>query len=222
MAGTDSVNEVLSNIFSGAAGFSANILIGFVVIVVVAGLLFYFLIYRRKYDILVKVTSERAEDNRIFFDKGAIIKDKKGNKYFRLLATRVELPVPPFKVLTSTNRGDLLELWRKSEDEFVFLTKANIDKTKVIRADGKLYPIASTEQKHIEGDIYWMTKRREDNKKLLDPESLLMKLLTWAPQILSSIFLLIILFIFMDKLPTLVNELVELTRELRQLKGVAT
>ena len=213
------ISEVAGGLFSGIVDISGTILIGALILFTVLGLFFYLFFYRRKFDISVKILSERASDPRMFFDKAAVMTDKKGNKYLKLLKAKVELPMPPFKVLESTNRGDYIEIWRKSEDDFVYLTKPHIDKTKMIKADGKLYPIGRTSQRHIEGDMYWMSKRKEENKKLLDPESLLMKLLSWAPQILSSVFLLLILFVFMDKLPELVNQLVELTKELRALKG---
>lgn len=213
------IDDLVGGLFGGVLDISVIVVVAVIAVAFILGVVYYFFVYRRKFDIRVKIFSERAQDPKIYFDKAAILKDKKDNKFFKLWKTKVELEVPPFTVMESTNEGDYLELWRKSEDEFVFLTSPKIDKTKLIKADGKTYTVARTSQTAVESDLYWTSKRREDNKKLLDPESMLMKLLAWAPQIVSSVFLLIILWVLMDKLPELFTQAVELTKELRSLKG---
>ena len=173
---------------------------------------------------MVKVRSERAGDPAIFFDKAAVLYDKsKKSKYFRLLGLKTDLPVPPYKVIIAVGKIagciDYIEVLRKSEEEFVFLTPGKIDKTKVIRSDGKLYNVPSTEQKQIEPDIYWYLTRKDDLKKLFDPDSLWAKILPWIPHILTGVILVFILWVLMDKLPTILGNLAELVREMRSLKG---
>lgn len=219
MAASDDFTGILGNLTSGLFDISGKILIGILVFVLIIALMYYFIGYRRKFDIVVNITSQRAGDPAKYSDKGAILKDKKGNKYFKLLRSRVQLQVPPFKVIETIGKVDYLNIWRKSEDEFVFLTQPRIDKEHIIRADGKKYPVASTKQGQIESDIEWTVRRREQNKKFLDPEHIFMKLLAWAPQIISSTFLLIILWIFMDKLPSILSQLSDLVREMQSMRG---
>lgn len=204
-------------IFSGILWFGLAIIL----IAILGGVVWYMAVYRRKFNIRVKIKSERTEDAKIYFDKAAILYDKKDkNKYLRLLNTGVDLPVPPFKVLQHTNEGDYLEIWRKSEDEFIYLTSGKIDRLNILKIDGKLYPIAQTEQKQVEGDIsYWNTKRKEKHRGLFDTETLLMKLLPYIPLFLGGIFMIFIMYILMDHLPTILSQLSELTRELKSLKG---
>ena len=203
------------------SGLTAIIIL--VIVGAVGGTLYYFLGYRRKFNILVKIISERASDPRILFDWAAILNDRKqGTKYLKLLSLAVEIPLPSFRIIESTNRGDYLELWRKSEDEFVYLTKPKIDQTKVIKADGRAYPVARPLQRHLESDIYWMVKRREDNKKLLSTDALWAKLLAWAPQIIGGVIVMLMLWITLSKLPGLIQILIELTKEVKSLKGATT
>ena len=63
---------------------------------VVGFLSWWFLIYKKKFNILVKVTSERAGDrNKIIFDKAAILIDRKTKtKFFRVWGLKVDLPIP--------------------------------------------------------------------------------------------------------------------------------
>lgn len=220
MADQNQLVEAGSRMIQGVLGGTTWVVVLILVVGVVGGIVYYFVGYRRKFDILVKIISERASDPRIFFDKGAILIDrKKGTKYLKLLSTKVELNVPPFKIIEATNKGDYIELWRKSQDEFVYLTKPIIDKTKVIRADGRLYPVSTPLQRHHEGDLYWVIKRKEDNKQLLTAEALWAKLLAWAPQIIGGIIVMLMLWITLSKLPGLIDQLTTLTREITSLKG---
>jgi len=81
--------------------FSSILIFGvvFLLIVVVGSIMFYLLYWRKKFNMTVKIRSERSQDPEIYFDKAAIIRDWKTKvKYFKLLDTKVELQVPPFKV----------------------------------------------------------------------------------------------------------------------------
>ena len=140
-----------TNPFSDVGGRIGQIVltgsVWLIAIIVLGGLLLgvvFYVRYRKKYDIFVKIRSERSEDkHKVNFDNAAIISDPKTkSKYFKLKNQRVELPVPPFNVLQTSSKGDYIELWRKSEDEYVYLTPPVIDKEFYMRADGKLYPMS--------------------------------------------------------------------------------
>jgi len=213
-------NAITSELFGRVFGSIFYFGIVLLIISLLGGLMWYFLHWRKKFDIMVKIRSERARDPAVYFDLAAIIYDRQTKtKYFRLLDTKVDLCVPPFNVLQKTNKGDYLEIYRKSEDDFKFLTPGKIDKNRIIRADGKIYSIASTDQKQIEGDIYWYISRKDKMKKLFDSESLISKIIPWVPQILGGIFMIFILYILMDKLPAILSEMKSLTSELRMLKN---
>jgi len=46
----------------------------------------------------------------------------------------------------------------------VFLTPPRIDRVRVIKANGRLYKVADSEQKQIEGDLDWYFTRRKDKE----------------------------------------------------------
>ena len=206
--------QLLETVFSGILWFGIAILI----IGVVGFLGWFFLVHKRRFSILVKVTSERANDkNRIIFDKAAILVDRKDkSKFFRLWGLKLDLPAPRFNVLQSTSKGDYLELYRTSEDTIYYLTSSVIDKTKIIRGDGKSYLLASQKNKQIDPDMaFWGTRRMMENKKMFDTESLLMKLLPFLPQILGGMFMIFILYIFLDHLPGILGQISELSKDLQ-------
>lgn len=199
--------------------------VGIVIFTTLAGLAWYFIIYRRKFNIEVKITSERSGDrNRILFDRAAILKDRKTkSKFFRLWKTRADLPAPKFNVLQSTDKGDYLEIYRTAEDTFYFLTPAIVDKTKVVKSDGNEYSLATQINKMVDPDMqYWGAKRLQDNKGMFDTESLAMKLLPYIPLLMGGAILIFILYILMDSLPTILGELTRLTSELHTLQGGST
>lgn len=217
----EGINEIVSTWGSNLVSGSAWVIIGLAVFFGVLGLMYYVFFYRKRFNIFVKINSQRAGDAKTIWDYAAILtKNKK--KYFKLLKMGIEIEVPPFKVMQATNKGDYLELWRKSEDEFVFISPARLDKEWVVRADGKSYPMGQTKQRHFESDLEWIARRREETKKILDPETIWMKLLEFAPQIVSSVFLFIILWIFMEKLPPLISQLTELAKTLNGIYGTTT
>ncbi len=210
--------QIVGKIFSGIIWIGVTL----IVIITVGSIMWYFLYYKRKFDIRVLMKSDRAgEKYKIIEDKAAILVDRKNrSKFFRLFDSRIDLPVPPFQVLQATNKGDLIELWRKSEDEIIFLTPPVINKQYVVRQDGSLFPVAEREQKQVEGDIaFWNVKRKDRNKGMFDTESLLMKILPWLPQIIGGMLMIFMLYILMDSMPQILNQLTELTKELQTLKG---
>jgi len=210
--------QFVEKIFSGIIWFGVAIIL----ILVLGGIIYFFFVYKRKFDIIVKVISERAGDrNKIIFDKAAILKDRKTKtKFFRIWGLKVDLPIPKFNVLQVSSSGDFLEIYRTAEDSFFYLTPAKIDKTSIIRADGKTYAMATQEHKQIDTDInYWNVKRKDMNKRMFDTESLLMKLLPYLGIMLGGVIMIFILYILLDHLPGILSELRELTKELKSLKG---
>ena len=199
--------------------------VGLVLVFVLGGLIIGILIYvkyRKQFDITIKIKSTRSEDKHsIIFDKAAIINDKKdGTKYFKMKGMRIELPVPPFNVLQRTNKGDYVEIWRKSEDEFVYLTPSKISRKYYIKSDGKAYPMADLIQKQVEPDVaFWNVKRKKMNKGLFDTEHWMMKLLPFIPQIIGGVVTLFVLYVLFNSLPAVLSALTDLTRELASLKG---
>jgi len=210
--------QFVDKIFSGILWFGIAILI----IGVVGFLGWFFIVHKRKFNILVKVTSERANDkNRIIFDKAAILIDRKDkSKYFRLWDLKLDLPSPRFNVLQSTSQGDYLELYRTSEDTIYYLTPSVIDKTKIIKGDGKYYSLASQRNSQIDPDMaFWGTRRLMENKSMFDTESILMKLLPFLPQIFGGMFMIFIMYLLLDHLPGILSQLAELVKEMRMLNG---
>jgi len=201
------ISETVSGIFSGTVSLVVWTLVGVIALSIIIGIVYYFGIYRKKFDILIKIISERAEDdNRVFFDSGAIFDDKKNaTQYLKLLKLRVELPLPKFNVFYNTNKGDYIEILRKSERDFRFLTPPSIDKEYILKSSGKLFPIAETTQREIENDISWIINRQKTNKKIIDPESLLMRLLAYAPQILGAALTVIIVIYVFKLMPDMLN-----------------
>ncbi len=216
---TEVGGEIFKNIFSiSVIGIAALVGLGIII-----GIIYYFAIYRKKFDIKVKINSERANEPYIVWDKAAILYDRATkSKYFRLLHTRVELVAPPFRIIQSTNKGDYMELLRKSEDDFVFLTPPRIDKKTIIRMDGKAYPVARMKQRQIEGDLYWMVKRKQEDKSWISPEGLFTKILQMLPTLIPAVFMLIILFIFIDRLPDILGSLANLIEKAESLEAART
>ena len=210
-------SQIMDKIFGGILWFGlALLLIG-----VIAFFMWWFLIYKKKFNIIVKVISARAKDrDYIIFDKAAILVDRKtGTKYFRIWGLKLDLPAPDFNVLQNTSSGDYLELYRTSEDTIYFLTSPVIDKTKVIKHDGKAYSIAAQKLKQFDPDMaFWNVKRKTFNKKMFDTESLFFKLLPYFPIIFGSVLMIFVIYVLMDKLPAILAELKNLAAELNSLK----
>lgn len=206
---------IANRIFSGILWFG----IAIIIILVIGFLMWFFFIYRRKFDIKVKIKSERAEDNySIIIDKAAILVEFRTKlPYFRVWGLKRDFPVPKYKVLQKTSEGDLLEILRKGEDEFYFLTPPKIVKEYIIKSDGKRYPMAEQSQIMIDPEIaFWMNKRKDSNKKMFDTEKIWMKILPFIPHIISGVLVIFILWILMDSLPEILGQLRQLTQALNQ------
>lgn len=207
---TNPLAEVGGNLFGQI--FSGILWVGvaFIIIAILVSLIWWFAVYKKKFNIEVKIISERAEDkNRVLFDKAAILTSKKdGAKYFKLWQTKIELPAPRFNILQSAGSKDYLELYRTAEDIFYFLTPPKIDKRYVIRGDGRLYPMASQNVKQIDPDMaFWATKRKGMNKGLFDMEKLWMKILPYIPHIIAGVLVIFVLYILMSYLPEILSQL---------------
>jgi len=207
--------QMLDKAVSGAVWLVGGLIVGGTL----AALMYWFLIYKKKFDIYVKIISQRAEDNNnIIFDKAAILTERKtGKRYFRLWNFKIDMPIPKFEVLQKAGNIDYLEIYQRSDESFYFLKPAKINKTEVIKSDGSLVPLAEQEHKQMDTDIaYWNVKRKTENKSIFNKDKTWMKLLELAPQILSIIVLIFILWIFLDKLPAILNSLQSVAKEINQ------
>jgi len=207
--------QLTDRLFSGILWFG----LAMIIISIIGFLMWWFLIYKRKFNIEVKMYSKRAGDrNSILFDTAAILKDRKDkSKYFSLWKAKVKLPVPDFNILQSTERGDYLEIYRAGEDRFYFLLPPKIDQKYLVRGDGKIVPIAQHATKLVDPDMaFWATKRKHLNKSMFDPENIWMKVLPYIPHIISGVLIIFILWILMGSLPEILNQLRELTNALAQ------
>lgn len=213
----ETAGGIIDSIFGGTFTVVLWVIIGFFIIAVGGLLVWYFFSYRKRFDIMVKIVSERSGDNRVYFDRGAILRDKKNNTdYLKLWSTRVELELPKFNIMHHTNKGDYIELFRESERGFRFLKPPRIDRRFIIKHDGKKYPIADLKQYQIENDLTWILERQKVNKSIINPESIFMKLLQNAPQIISMAVSLVLIMIIMRAAPQLLAELSKLIETLKE------
>jgi len=212
----EQISGITDSLFGGSFSIILWIVIGFLAVVVGGAISWYFFVYKKKFDIKIKIISRRTGSDRVFFDKGAILRDKKKNvDYLKMWSTRVELELPKFNIMSSTNEGDYLEVLRESERGFRFLTPPKIDNKHLLRYDGKLYPIADLKQYQIENDLSWILERQKTNKSLLNPESIFMKILDNAPHIISMAFSFFMLWIIFRYAPTMLDALQSLVAEMR-------
>ena len=213
------VTEVTSQLFGGIFTGAIWVMVALLFIMAIGGFAFY-IRYRKKFDIMVEVRSERDDGKvSVFYDRAAILRDKKTkHSYLRLLNLRMELPEPGFQYLQRTNKGDLLRLFRKSDNDFTVITDSTVLKDQVVAIDGKIYKKTQEQYKQVEGDVaFWNVKRKQENKGLFDTESILMKLLPFIPHIMGAVISLFIVYILMDSLPGILTQLSSLTSELTKL-----
>lgn len=206
--------RLTERIFSGILWFG----IAFLIIAVLGGLMWYFLIYKRKFDIFIKITSERADDkNKILFDNAAILMDKKSNsKYLRFWSLNIELPLPNYNLIQNSSKGDFIELYRDAENRFYYM-KTKVNKTYLVRANGKVIPMALQRARLIDSDMeFWSTKRKKQNKSMFDVESPWMKILPYLPHILAGAITIFVLYILMSYLPEVMQQLTELVQQLNR------
>lgn len=192
------VGTAFGGLFGGALTGVITI-VGFLLVAVAIIGTAWYVKYIRQFNIKAEIISTRAniggiDQYKIIFDKAGLLYDKKDKIYYlRIKDMKVDLPAPPFNVLIPTDTGNMVKIWQKSAEEFVFLLPDTINRDVIVRQDGKAYPSAMLNVKQVEGDIsYWNTKRKERDKNLFSPESTLMKLLP-----IMVPFLMFILVIFM-------------------------
>lgn len=223
MADTSAFSEMGSQLTAKIMGSMVWIGIILIVVCAIGGTMWYFLIYSKKFDIEVRIKSKRADNKySTIVDKAAILTDyQTKSKFFRVWNLRKDLPVPKFNILQSTNRGDLLEIFREGEDIFYYLTPPKIDDKRVIRSDGKTYLIAEQTQTMVDPDLaFWIIKRKGMNKKMFDTESLLMKLLPYLPHIIGGMIMIFMLYVLMDHLPSILNSLESLAGTMANMQKV--
>lgn len=214
----EAISGTLGSIFSGSVLVASLIGVGLLVLAVVGSAIYYFGIYKRKFNIIARITSRRSEDNnKVFFDRAAILFDKKKDtRYLRLLNTKVDLEVPKFNILTNTNWGDYVDIVRESELGFRFLTSPRIARGVAVGLDGKLKKINKRTQIPIEQSVQFILDRQRQNKSIIDPESFLLKLLSFAPQIISMVMSMMILWVVFRYAPDFLSQL---TRSIQELKA---
>lgn len=207
--------ELVSRIFGSILYFG----LAFLIIGVLGGFMYYQFIYRKRFDIDVKLISNRANNNNsIILDKAAILYEPKTTiPYFRIWGLKRDFPVPKYDVLQKTNKGDYLEIYRDSEESFYFLTPSQIYKTQVIQGNGQLVNLSDQKQVMVDPEMgFWAVKRKSTNKKMFDTESLIMKILPYVPQIVGGVIVIFILYILMDALPSILGEVKDLAIVLKK------
>lgn len=218
-------NEVggglVDKLFSGILWFG----IGIIIIAVLSFVMWYFLFYKKKFDIKIKLMSERANGETMeLFDKAAILKDRKeGTPYLRVWGLKRDFVVPKYdvmrKVYDGKNAIDYIEIYRKGENEFYFLLPPTIDNKKIIKSDGQSYLLASQKQLMMDPEMaFWAVKRKTLNKKMIDTEGLLFKLLPYIGILMGGVILIFVLYILLDNLPGILGALRELVVEMRSMQ----
>jgi len=208
--------KLVEKLFSGLLWFG----IAIIIISALGVTMWYFLIYKKKFDIMVKLLSHRSGGQNVeILDKGAILIDRKERTpYLRVWNLKRDFTVPKYNVMRKLFEGrkehDYLEIYRKGEDEFYFLMSPIINKTKILKADGKLYALAEQEQIMMDPEMgFWAVKRKTLNKKMFNTESLIFKLLPYIGILLGGVILIFILYILLDHLPGILSELRKLVAE---------
>lgn len=223
MAVSDSLGSITNDLFSGTLGILLIIILVILGFAAGGGLFYYFRIYRKKYDITVKVISRRAGEDKVYFDKAAIINDKKNaTSFLRLQKSKLEIELPRFDIFYHTNKGDYVEILRKSDRDIRFITPPKIDKEYVYKKDGKLYRVSDLLQREIENDISWIINREKQNKSIINPESILMKLLMYMPQIISGVLSFMVLWMVLRYAPELLAAMEGFAKTITQANNPET
>lgn len=222
MAIGEQLQGITGNIFGSIFNVTIMAVLGLIVLGMVGALMYYFFIYKKKFDIQVKIISDRANEPHIVFDKAGILYDRKNKtNYFKLWKLKKELETPPFNILQKTNKGDFIELYRTGENQFVFLTRPKIDKEWIVKANGKKFPMAKMIHKQIESDFYWQLKRSQEDKSWISPDSFLSKIIQMLPILIPGVLMIVIFLFFLNALPEILNSLSAVIDKLNTLEGVA-
>lgn len=217
--GSGAITEVGSRLVSKIFGSLIWVGVGVLVFGIVGYFIWYFLVYKKKFDITVKVISERAEDKvSTFFDKAAILTDKKsGGKYLRIWGLKRELPAPKFNIFQLVGGKDYLEILRTAENKFYYLTPSKVDKRYALMSDGKYYSMADQTNLMIDAnDDFWRAKRKQQNKDMFSTDSIFMKLLPYLPAIMGGVITIFILWVLMSHLPGILSQLGDLATKINQ------
>jgi len=186
--------ELLSKLLTGSVIVIAVIIFSCIIL----GIALY-IRYLRKFNIKVEIQSLRGSGTmgepvyKLVTDLGGFIDDKKNKtRYFRLMKEKIDLPSPPLECLQFDAKGrNHLKIYQKSDTEYFYLMPDRIDKDYIVR-NGVKVPVATLNQKIVEGDIgYWNQLKKRDNRKLFDTEGLLIKLL---PFIIPTLMFMLVIF----------------------------
>jgi hypothetical protein len=215
---------LFGNLLTGVISLLGFLLVGGAIV----GAAFY-VRYLRQFDIKAEIISTRAniggiDQHKIIFDKaGLIYSSQDKGYYFRIKGMKVDLPAPPFNVLIPTDKGNMVKIWQKSAEEYVFLLPDQINKNIIIRQDGKQYATSQLVVKQVEGDVaYWNIKRKEKNKKLFDPDTLLMRLLPLIVPMLMFVLVIFMTWMVLKNFDVLAGVAESLKETAQILKGSST
>lgn len=218
-------NSLFANAISGTF-----IILGLLIFAaVIIGVAFY-VRWIRQFNIFVEILSSRSAGvsglatHKLIYDKAAIIYEKKDKCwYFRILKMKVDLPVPPFDVLQNSTRGNVLKLWQKSNEEFIFMLPDILDQQFIRTYDGKVIPLATLKIKQVEGDVaYWNQLRKRQHRKLFDTESLLMKILPYLIPVLMFMLVIFLTWIVLSKFEILRDVANSLQETAKIIRGTTT
>ena len=216
---------VVEKIFGGILWFG----IALVIILALGFTMWYFLLYKKKFDIRVKLMSERANGEVVeIIDKAAILKDfKEKIPYLKVWGLKMDFPIPKYDVMRKVYDGrsviDYLEIYRKGENEFYFLLPPKINNRQIVKSDGQIQLIAEQTQLMMDPEMaFWATKRKTLNKKLLNTENLIFKLLPYIGILLGGAIMIFILYILLDHLPGILSELGRLVSEMNKYQRADT
>ncbi len=89
----------------------------------------------------------------------------------------------------------------------------------IVKSDGKKYLLANQKQLMMDPEMaFWAVKRKSLNKKMIDTESLIWKLLPYIGILMGGVILIFILYLLMDHLPGILSELRKLVSEMRLMQ----
>jgi len=178
----------MANFVTQAVNSSAvnNIMvIGFWVVLaffllIVFGILTYFLIMNLKYKHFVVVRELSKDRKLIRYDKARDLVDDEGVKYWKLKKLKHTIPMPPPEAVEITTKGKMfVEVYKTPNDQYYYLK----DEAEFDPDDRSLQPITTNQRAALANQI-----RKKFNRRLH-------KWTEYIPQIASGLMIVIILVI---------------------------
>jgi hypothetical protein len=182
------------------------------------GLAFLFMTWK-KYDITVRMYSRRKGGWKTWDDKGAFIKDKKtGDVYgFKLRREKDLLQPPPYNMLMTALKGNVIHMMQESTGEYYFLDMEVENSLE----DGK-GKILTGKLKVIEGDVQlWMVGMIEKIYALYQKKKAWEVWLPYAVISLSGMIAFLIIYFIVKKFDVLKDTASSLNDVANSLKETA-